>query len=205
MAPIVVVQGLSCPSASGIFPDQGSNTRPLIGRWLLIPWTTRKVPFCVLSGNRRSGVVTGQNTEAAQGNKVYCIHEPQRGGHREAAVQSGGRKQGEGRAWAVVFTGVSTGKARQGGLNSWGLASLNHASRRSGNEVTQSCPTPCDPTNCSPPGSSIHGIFPARILEWVAISISRGSSQPRDRTRVSRIVGRCFNRLSHQGSQQIHI
>ena len=59
-------------------------------------------------------------------------------------------------------------------------------------EVTQSCPTLCDPMNCSLPGSSIHGILQARVLEWVAISFSRGSSRPRDRTWVSCIVGRCF-------------
>ena len=40
--------------------------------------------------------------------------------------------------------------------------------------------TLCDPMDCSPPGSSVHGVFPARILEWVAISSSRGSSPPRD-------------------------
>ena len=45
--------------------------------------------------------------------------------------------------------------------------------------VTQLCPTPWDPMDCSPPGSSVHGILQARILEWVAISFSRGSSQPR--------------------------
>ena len=60
------------------------------------------------------------------------------------------------------------------------------------NEVSQSCPTLCDHMNCSLPHSSIHGIFQARVLEWVAISFSRGSSQPRDRTQVSLIVGRCF-------------
>ena len=43
----------------------------------------------------------------------------------------------------------------------------------------QSCLTLCNPMNCSPPGSSVHGILQARILEWVAISFSRGSSQPR--------------------------
>ena len=59
-------------------------------------------------------------------------------------------------------------------------------------EVAQSCPTLCDPIDCSLPGSSIHGIFQARILEWVAISFSRRSSQPRDWTWVSHIVGRCF-------------
>ena len=46
--------------------------------------------------------------------------------------------------------------------------------------------------DCSPPGSSAHGISQARILEWVAIFFSRGSSQPRDRTRVSCIAGRFF-------------
>ena len=44
--------------------------------------------------------------------------------------------------------------------------------------VAQSRPTLCDPMDCSPPGSSIHGILQARILEWVAISFSKGSSQP---------------------------
>ena len=59
-------------------------------------------------------------------------------------------------------------------------------------EVSQLCPTLCDPLDCSPPGSSIHGIFQARELEWVAIAFSRGSSQPRDWTQVSLIVGRPF-------------
>ena len=48
------------------------------------------------------------------------------------------------------------------------------------------------PMDCSLPGSSVHGIFQARILEWAAISFSRGSSWPRDRTQVSRIIGRRF-------------
>ena len=59
-------------------------------------------------------------------------------------------------------------------------------------EVAQLCLTLCDPMDCSLPGSSVHGIFQARVLDWVAISFSRGSSQPRDRTRVSCIAGRCF-------------
>ena len=49
----------------------------------------------------------------------------------------------------------------------------------------------CDPMDYTPPGSSLHGILQARILEWVAISFSRGSSRPRDRTQVSCIAGRC--------------
>ena len=59
-------------------------------------------------------------------------------------------------------------------------------------KVAQSCPTLCDPMDCSLPGSSVHGIFQARVLEWVAISFSRESSQPRDWTRVSHIAGRRF-------------
>ena len=57
-------------------------------------------------------------------------------------------------------------------------------------EITQSCPTLCNPVNCSPPGSSVLGILQPRILEWVAISFSRGTSQPRNRTQVSYIAGR---------------
>ena len=59
-------------------------------------------------------------------------------------------------------------------------------------EVAQSCPALCDLMDCSPSGSSVHGILQARILEWVAISFSRGSSQTRDQTQVSCIAGRCF-------------
>ena len=48
--------------------------------------------------------------------------------------------------------------------------------------VAQLCPTPCDPKDCSPPGSSVHGTLQAGILEWVAIPFSRGFFQPRDWT-----------------------
>ena len=59
-------------------------------------------------------------------------------------------------------------------------------------EVAQSCPTLSDPMDGSLLGSSVHGIFQVRVLEWIAISFSRGSSQPRGRTWISRIPGRCF-------------
>ena len=65
-------------------------------------------------------------------------------------------------------------------------------SRLKWSEVAQSCPTLGDPMDCSLPGSSVHGIFQAIVLEWIAISFSRGSSQPRDRTQVSHIVDRHF-------------
>ena len=59
-------------------------------------------------------------------------------------------------------------------------------------EVTQLCPTLCDPMDCSPSGSSAHGILQARIPEWVATPFLQGSSQLRDRTQVSCIAGGFF-------------
>ena len=56
--------------------------------------------------------------------------------------------------------------------------------------VAKLCPTLCGPTDCSPPGSSVHGIPQARILEWVAMPFSSESSQPKDGTQVSLIAGR---------------
>ena len=67
-------------------------------------------------------------------------------------------------------------------------------------EVTQSCPTCCNRMDCSLPGSSVHGIFQAIVLEWIAISFSRGSSQPRDWTWVSQNCRQMLYHLSHQGS-----
>ena len=61
-----------------------------------------------------------------------------------------------------------------------------------GDLVSLLCPAVCDPLDHSLPGSSVHGILQAKILEWVAISSSRGSSQPRNRTQVSCIAGRFF-------------
>ena len=58
--------------------------------------------------------------------------------------------------------------------------------------VAQLCLTLCDTMDCSPPGSSVHGILQARILEWVAIPFSRGSSWLRDWTWISYIAGRFF-------------
>ena len=59
--------------------------------------------------------------------------------------------------------------------------------KESESEVAQLCPTLCDPVDGSLPGSSVHGIFKVRVPEWVTISFSKGSSQPRDRTQVSQL------------------
>ena len=65
-------------------------------------------------------------------------------------------------------------------------------------KVTQSCPTLCDPMQYR-----VHGILQARILVWVSIPFSKGSSQPRDQTQVSDIAGTFFYQLSHKGSPRI--
>ena len=59
-------------------------------------------------------------------------------------------------------------------------------------EVAHLCPSLCDPMGCNLPGSSLSMAFSRRVLEWVAISFSRGSSRPRDRTRVSCVAGGRF-------------
>ena len=61
-----------------------------------------------------------------------------------------------------------------------------------GGLVTKSCLTLCNLMDCSPPGSSVHGILQARILEWVAVSFSRGSSWVRNQTQVFHMAGSFF-------------
>ena len=78
-------------------------------------------------------------------------------------------------------------------LYAWSFTPPTYQCREVVSEVAQSCPALCDPMDCSLPGSSLHGILQARVLEWVVISFSRGSSRPRDRTQVSRIPGRRSN------------
>ena len=67
-----------------------------------------------------------------------------------------------------------------------------------------SCPTLCHPMDCSPPGSSVHGILQARILEWVAMPSSRGSSRPRDWTHISCTAGR-FSITEPPGKPQLFL
>ena len=82
-----------------------------------------------------------------------------------------------------TFTTGGTGSIPGGG---------NKIPQATGVSQNHSCPTFCNPVDCSPPGSSVHGSLQAGILEWVAIPFSRGSSWPRDWTQVSWIVGRFF-------------
>jgi len=71
--------------------------------------------------------------------------------------------------------------------------------------VTQSCPALCDSMDCSPPNSSVHGLFPIWMLDWIAMSFSRESSRPRDQTRVFCIS--CTGRwiLYHWATWKTHV
>ena len=74
-------------------------------------------------------------------------------------------------------------------------------------KVTQSCPTLCNLMDCSLPDSSVHGILQARILEWLAVPFSRGSSQSRDQTQVSCTAGGFFTiwatREAHSNKENV--
>ena len=67
--------------------------------------------------------------------------------------------------------------------------------------VAKLCPTPCNLMDYCLPGSSVHGILQARLLEWVAVPFSRGSPQPRDRTQVSHIAGKFFTSWATREAQ----
>ena len=90
------------------------------------------------------------------------------------------------------LTGSKLGKENDKAVYCHSAYYLTYTQSESESQVAQSCRTLCDPMDCRLSGSSIHGIFQARVLEWIAISFSRGSSRPRNRTRVSHIAGKHF-------------
>ena len=102
--------------------------------------------------------------------------------------------------WCAVVHGVAKNRTR---LSDWTELNRKYTedsiwctflscSTATKEKVAQLCLTLCDPISCSPPGSSVHEILKAGILEWVAIPFFRASSQPRDQTRVSCVTGRFF-------------
>ena len=90
----------------------------------------------------------------------------------------------------LFFSQKTPGKEKTGGQRRPQLSVL----------FIQSCLTLCDPKDCNPTGSSVHVILQARILEWVAMPFSRGSSQPRDQTQVYCIAGIFFIKCVHAKS-----
>ena len=86
-------------------------------------------------------------------------------------------------AWRIPWT------EEPGGLQFMWLQESDACMRA---KSLQSCSTLCGPMDCSPPGSSVHGILQTRILEWVAMPSSKGSSQPRDQTQVSASLAAWF-------------
>ena len=108
-----------------------------------------------------------------------CLEDPRNGGAWWAAVYG----VAQSRAWLKWLSSSMLLMKAKEWSSPWCYVSLCW--------VAQSCLTLCDPINCSLPGFSVHGILQARILEWVATSFSRGSSQPWDGTRTS-----CFSCIS---------
>ena len=94
-------------------------------------------------------------------------------------------------ACQVLTSCISTNNKYQGGLGH-NFLNLRFQVIAAAAESLQSCLTLCNPMDCSLPGSSFHRILQARILEWVAMPSSRGSSQPMDWTRASCIAGGLF-------------
>ena len=77
---------------------------------------------------------------------------------------------------------------------------------KSESEVTQSCPTLSDPMDCSLPGSSVHGIFQARVLEWVAIAFSNSLAQKELNRRLEELLIRlCFHLLVRKSNTYQHV
>ena len=179
-----MVNGLSCPAE--IFPDQGSNPSPLHcqmnsqpldhqgspqSQSLGIPWSTgwRKI---TQPGSRE--VKCRQKTWAEISKVFKDVSKNQEGtGELVSSAQ----------CW-MFQDAIASNK------NFYLLPIIMSVCMRV--SVTQSCLTLCDPMDCSPPGFSVHGILQSRILEWVTIPFSRGSSWPRNWTQVSCIAGRLF-------------
>ena len=150
------------------------------------------------------GLIPGSGSFPGEGNDnplhYSCLENPMDRGAWQASVYGVTKSQTQIRDWTTsphVLRG-SDFLLKFRGVNSTRLLSLNPhgqlaSSKRKGkeSEVAQS-PNSLWPLDYSLPGSSVQGIFQARVLEWVAISFSRGSSQPRDQTQVPRIAGRRF-------------
>ena len=110
-------------------------------------------------------------------------------------------------AWRIPWTVQSVGSQRV--RHGWATFTLLHREQsislfllKVKVKVAQLCPALCNPMDCSLPGSSVHGILQARILEWVAVPFSGRSSQLRDRTQVSCTTGGFFTSWATREAQE---
>ena len=107
-------------------------------------------------------------------------------------------KEGTKNTWGNSVYRGGGGREMKGKKEDW----VNFICKEMELKLAQSCLTLCDPMDCSPPGSSAHGILQARVLGWVATPFSRGSSQPKDLTRVSCITGGFINICATREAQK---
>ena len=131
-------------------------------------------------GDAGSVLGLGRSPGGGNGNPLQdsCLENPKDRGAWGATVHGVAKSQTQLRDWACMHDLTSVPFSLPVSLRcNW------HAG--SSCSVTWLCLTPCDPMDCSPPGSSDYGIFQAGLLEWVAISSSRRSAWPRDRTSIS--------------------
>ena len=145
---------------------------------------------------------SGQSPGGGHGNPLqyYCLHGKSPWTEEPGSLQSTGSQSQT--QWAtkhnpLLFGFPYIGTGFQGGVCLWVSVLVNCASLYGQSLqfccccclVAKSCRCFCNLRDCSPPGSSVHGISQKRILEWASISFSRGSSWPRDCTRVSCLAG----------------
>ena len=143
----------------GIFPNQGSNPGFLHCRQILL-WDSSRKPKVKVTG-AQSCLILCDLTD-------YTVHGILQARILEWVAFPFFRGSSQPRVWTQASS------IARGFFTSWATGEAQVSS--SACSDTQSCPTLCDPMDCSPPGSSVHGILQARIMEWGAICYSRGSS-----------------------------
>ena len=172
---------------------------PCIVRHSLNHWTTREVSEFVTQGKECFPGHLRRNSFPSPRSELLTLMEKRWGQVRQ---NLGGTSPQRGPLWWILTYLTQRNRAAlqgRGGQDSENckagkvtLWRVDSTQRKVKVLVTQLCLTICDPMDCSLPGFSVHGIIQVRILEWVVISFSQGSSQPRDRTHVSCIAGRFF-------------
>ena len=158
----------------------------------LTPWLRGKESACS-TGDIGSIAGSGRSPGGGHDNPLQysCLESPMDRGAWQATVHRAAKSWAQLKRLSVhVHTRTPHTRTRTEGHGTLSLA-IPCYGLMPWSEV-KSCPTLCDPIDCSLSGSSVHEIFQARVLESIAISFSRGSSRPRNRTRVSHITGRRF-------------